>query len=168
MSMLELAPWRKDKKRLARASGDEWLSSLHHRLDRMFDDFLSTEFPSASSFRWSEGFSPDMDVSETDSEIEVTAELPGLDEKDVEVTLADGVLTVKGEKKSESKEEDKEKNHYRLERTYGAFRRTFQLPAAADDKKVSASFDKGVLTVTIAKKKEAKAAVKKIEVKKAA
>lgn len=168
MSLLELAPWRKDKGQPKRETADSWLMPLHQQLDRMFEDFLDTGFPRMGGFQWERGFSPDMDVSETDGQIEVTAELPGIDEKDVDVTLADNVLTVRGEKKSESREEDKDKDHYRLERSYGAFRRSFRLPAEIDADKVTATFDKGVLKIAIAKKETARPPVRKIEVGKGA
>ena len=167
MSMLELVPWRRDKKRLAHDVADDWLSPLHHQIDRMFEDFLSSELPRFEPAGRRGVFMPDMDISDTDERIEVTAELPGLDEKDIEVTLDDDVLTIKGEKKSESTEEDKERNHYRLERSYGAFRRSFRLPPEADNDRASADFDKGVLRIVIAKDKNARTTSKRISVDKA-
>ena len=168
MSMLELVPWRKDRTRMTRGPGDDWLLPLHHQIDRAFTDFFGADFPRLARTGWNGDFSPDMDVSESDRQIEVTAELPGMDDKDIEVTLTDGVLTVKGEKRSERKEEDRDKHHYRLERSYGAFRRSFRLPPEIDADAVSASFDKGVLKVTVAKKETAEAATRKIEVSKGA
>ena len=103
---------------------------------------------------------PTTDVSETDSAIVVTVELPGIDEKDVEVTVSEDRLTIKGEKKAEK--EEKEKNYYMMERSYGAFRRAVALPDEADAEKADATFDKGVLTVTIPKTEKAKEAVKKV------
>ena len=106
---------------------------------------------------------PRIDVSQSNTEYCFSAELPGVDEKDVEVTLSDGVLTIKGEKKSETKEE---KGHFlRSERHCGAFQRSFSLPSDIDEGKVQASFDKGVLTVTVAKSAKAKSATKRIEVR---
>ncbi|MCY4003809.1 MAG: Hsp20/alpha crystallin family protein [Rhodospirillales bacterium] len=163
MSMLDLVPWRRNSSHLARGMADDLLMPLHQRIDRVFSDFFGTDVPRLTGTSWDAGFSPSMDVSETDQQFEVTAELPGLDEKDLEVTLTDGVLTIRGEKKSESRDEDKERNHYRLERSYGTFRRSLQLPPEADAEQVSASFDKGVLRVTIAKKEEAGQTTRKIE-----
>ena len=151
MSMLELAPWRRDKTRMTRESGDDWLLPLHHQIDRVFTDFFGADFPRLAWTGWNGHFSPDMDVSESDRQIEVTAELPGMDGKDIEITLTDSVLTVKGEKRSKSEEEDKDKRYYRLERSYGAFRRSFQLPPEIEARAVSARFDKGVLKITVAK-----------------
>jgi HSP20 family protein len=104
---------------------------------------------------------PRLDVSETEREIKVTAELPGMDEKDVNVTLEGDVLTLKGEKKAEA--EEKGKNFHRVERTYGSFQRVITLPAEVDATKVTAGFKKGVLTVTLAKSPAAQ--TRKIEVK---
>ena len=168
MSTLELVPWRKDRGQMSGEPADDWLMPLHHQIDRVFTDFLGADFPRLVRNRWDGGFCPSMDVSETDRQLKVTAELPGVDDKDIEVTLTDGVLTVKGEKRSESEEEDKDKHHYRLERSYGAFRRSFRLPPGIDADDVSASFDKGVLKVTVAKKEAAESATRKIEVSKGA
>lgn len=168
MSMLELVPWRKDGKRMTPGAGDDWLTPLHNQIDRVFTDFFGADFPHLARAGRDGGFSPDMDVSESDRQIEVTAELPGMDDKDIEVTLADGVLTVKGEKRSENEEEDKDRHHYRLERGYGAFRRSFRLPPDIDADAVSATFDKGILKITVAKKETPEAATRKIEVRNAA
>lgn len=105
---------------------------------------------------------PTTDVTETDAEIVVTVELPGIDEKDVDVTVSEDRLTIKGEKKAEK--EEKEKNYYMMERTYGAFQRSIVLPDEADSDKANATFENGVLTVTIPKTEKAKEAVKKIAI----
>jgi HSP20 family protein len=109
---------------------------------------------------------PRVDVSESEEQIQVTAELPGVEEKDVEVVLADNVLTIKGEKTSER--EDKKKDYHMVERTYGSFQRVIPVRYDIDPDKVVASFAKGVLTVTLAKPPEAIEKVKKIEIKSAA
>ena len=103
-------------------------------------------------------------MRENTNAITVEAELPGVDEKDVSVTLANGVLTIKGEKKSEK--EEKSDNYYLAERSFGSFERSIRLPDTVDDAKVEAKFDKGVLKVTAAKKPEAVKAERKIEIKK--
>ena len=95
----------------------------------------------------------------------IEAELPGVDEKEVSVTFANGMLTIKGEKK-QSSEETKE-NYYLSERSYGAFERVLRLPESVDDTKIEAKFDKGVLKIKAAKKPEAIKAQRKIEIKKA-
>ena len=94
-------------------------------------------------------FEPRVDVVETDQEVKVTAELPGLDAQDVDLTLAHNVLTIKGEKKHEH--EEKGENYYRAERSYGAFQRSVVLPQGVETDDAEAAFDKGVLTVTFPK-----------------
>jgi HSP20 family protein len=134
-------------------------ASLQQEVDRLFDDF-GRNFPSLPNLG-STDFVPRMNVSETDKAIEITAELPGLEEKDVEINFADDVLTIRGERKSEK--EEKDKNYQVLERRYGAFARSVALPPGTDPNKIKAAIDKGVLKVTV-EKPEAKVA-KKIEVK---
>ena len=102
------------------------------------------------------------DVSETDDAVEMTAELPGIDEKDIDLTLSDGVLTIKGEKKSEK--ETKERDYYLSERRYGSFARSMRVPDSVDQDNLKASFDKGVLRVVMPKRAEAKAKKKKIAI----
>jgi HSP20 family protein len=104
-----------------------------------------------------------MDVAETDKAYELTAELPGMSESDVEVVASNGVLTIKGEKKEEK--EEKKKDYYISERRYGSFERRMQVPDEVDADKIAATFKKGVLTVTLPKKAEAQKPTKKIEVK---
>jgi HSP20 family protein len=135
----------------------EPFGSLYSDFDRMVGE-LGRSFP---AFR-STDVMPRLDVSETDQAIEITAELPGLEEKDVEIDFTDDVLTIKGEKKSEK--EEKEQNRYISERTYGSFLRSIQLPSGIDPAKIEASIDKGVLTVKVPK--PAPTISKKIEIKK--
>ena len=97
---------------------------------------------------------PTVDVSETDKAYEITAELPGMDEKNVEVKVANGVLTIKGEKQDEK--EEKKKDYHMRERSYGSFERSFQVPDGVDADKIEANFKKGVLTVILPKSAEAK------------
>jgi HSP20 family protein len=135
-------------------------TSLQREIERVFDDF-TRGFP---AFTGGRELMPSMDVTETDKEIEVTAELPGLEEKDVQINVADNVLTIRGEKKSEKEEKDKD---YRLvERSYGSFARSIELPPGVDPDKIQASISKGVLKVTVPR--PAPAQVKKIDVKSAA
>ena len=107
---------------------------------------------------------PSMDVVETEKEFEITAELPGLEEKDVQVNVADNVLTIKGEKKAEK--EEKDKNYRMFERSYGSFYRTLDLPSGINPDNIKAALSNGVLKVTVPK--PAPAQVKKVEVKAAA
>jgi HSP20 family protein len=138
------------------------LTSLQREIDRLFDDFTQG-FQSFPVPRAGNGatLAPSTDVTETDKEIEVTAELPGLEEKDVQINLADDVLTIRGEKKHEK--EEKDKNYRLVERSYGAFERSIELPPGVKPDDVKATIAKGVLTVKIAK--PAPTQSKKIDVK---
>jgi len=144
-------------------------ASLQREVDRLFDDFgrnffeFGLNFPNLPSVGSTE-IVPRMNVSETGKAIEITAELPGLEEKDVDINFADDVLTIRGERKSEK--EEKDKNYRVFERSYGAFVRSVALPSGTDPNKIKANIDKGILKVTV-EKPEAKVA-KKIEVKAAA
>ncbi len=130
-------------------------STLQREIDRLFDDF-GRGFDRFTTVQF-----PKMDIAESDGEIEITAELPGLEEKDVNVSVADGSLTVSGEKRSET--ERKDKTYTVTERSYGAFSRTLPLPAGVDASAIKATINKGVLKVTVPKPASAQAA--KIEVK---
>jgi HSP20 family protein len=152
------------------AAPDAW-RSFRSEMDRVFDRFSSGfgfapfgRIFDAVPVQRTEVPLPAVDVTEDDAGYTITAELPGLEEKDVEVTLADDVLTIKGEKSAES--EKKEKNYYLAERGYGSFQRSFALPEDVDREKVAARVAKGVLTVTVPK--VAPAQKKTIEVKAAA
>jgi HSP20 family protein len=145
---------------------------MRDEMDRMFERFERgwPRFPSLfhrdSATAGFGGMTvPDLDVRENTNAITVEAELPGVDEKDVTVTLADGLLTIKGEKKQEK--EEKTDNYYVAERSFGSFARSIRLPDTVDEGKVEAKFDKGVLKITAAKKPEAVKAERKIEIKKA-
>jgi HSP20 family protein len=108
-------------------------------------------------------FNPKVDVTENDKEIKISAELPGMDEKDIDVSLQKDVLTIKGEKKEEK--EDKGKDYYRMERSYGSFSRSIPLPVDVETDKVEAKFKKGVLSITLPKTAKAVSETKKIAVK---
>jgi HSP20 family protein len=135
--------------------------SLQREVERLFDDF-TRGFPAFGNAKLD--LLPSMDVTETDKEIEITAELPGLEEKDVQINVADNLLTIRGEKKAEK--EEKDKNHRLIERSYGSFERTLELPDGVNADAIKANIAKGVLKVTVPK--PAPAQVKKIEVKAAA
>lgn len=147
----------------------EWESpftSLQREMNRLFDNFLGgpTLSPWAPFERGPAGaFIPRVDVSETDREIKVSAELPGLDENDIDVSLTRDTLTIKGEKKEEK--EEKGTDYYRMERSYGSFSRSIPLPVEVDTDKVEATFKKGVLHVTLPKTESAIEKTKKIPVK---
>lgn len=139
--------------------------ALQNEIDRVFGDFMSG-VPAFGRWNGDGRLSFNVDVAETDKAIEVHAELPGVEEKDIDVTLAGDVLTIKGEKKSEKDEKTKD---YRLvERSYGSFQRSMRLPFQADPGKVEATFNKGVLKLVVPKPVEAQAKQQKIAVKAAA
>ena len=155
---------------------DSW-RSFRTEMDRLFDRFaggwgmpsLRRMFESEPALRYESTFtmpSPAMDVSEDDAGYKITAELPGMSEKDVEVVMSGDTVTLKGEKREEK--EQKDKNFYLSERSYGSFQRSFYIPDGVDRDKVAADFSKGVLTVTMPKTAKAVEQQKKIEVKAAA
>lgn len=140
---------------------------LQHEMNRLFDDAfagfgLATRFsPEPADFR-----SPRIDVRETDSALEVEAELPGVDEKDIDVQLTDNVLTIRGEKRFERK--DEKNGEYRLiERSFGSFARSIPAPFDVDPDAVEATFRNGVLKLTLPKPPGAASRTRKIEVKRA-
>ncbi|MEW5979300.1 MAG: Hsp20/alpha crystallin family protein [Acidobacteriota bacterium] len=138
--------------------------SLQRAINQVFDNFFEGFDLSPFSLEGCLGsFTPQIDVTETDKEFQITAELPGLDEKDMEISLANNLLTLKGEKREEK--EDKRKDYYRMERSYGMFERSIPVPAGVDLDKVEASFRKGVLTVTLPKAAEYQRERKKIPIK---
>jgi HSP20 family protein len=132
--------------------------ALQREVDRVFDDFGRIDFSRAGAG----ALTPRLDVSETDKQYVIEAELPGVDIKDVDVSLDGDILTIRGEKKTDR--EDKSKDFHLVERSYGTFERSIALPFAADAKKISATFEKGVLRVTAPMPAEAKTEKKKIEV----
>lgn len=161
MNLKSLIPVGRDR---SAAGASNPFTSLQREIDRLFDDF-SRGFPAMTAFgNNGSSLMPSIDVSETDKEIEITAELPGLEEKDVQINVADNLLTIRGEKKAEK--EEKDKNYRLVERSYGSFERTLELPDGVNADAIKASIAKGVLKVTV--QKPAPAQAKKIEVKSAA
>lgn len=154
MSIRDIMPWRGRESELGRF--DDPFTALQSRMNTLFDDFMDR------GLRRGGAFIPSVDVSDRDKEILVTAELPGLDEKDIDVTVDDNALTIRGEKKEENREE--RDNYYHVERSYGSFHRTIPLPATVDRDKVKASFKKGVLKITLPKSPEAQERTKKIQI----
>ena len=134
---------------------------LRRDMDRVFEDFWR-DFGWGPAAQPGMAVSPRIDISETDTELRIEVELPGIDEKDVEVVLGHGRLTIKGEKKQQK--EEKKKDYHMVERSYGSFARSIGLPFEADPNQVEAAFAKGVLTVTVPKPPEVKAKEKKIPV----
>lgn len=127
------------------------MTGLRKEMDRLFERFLEpawTEVPTLGEW------SPKVDVTETKETVTVKAELPGVEQPDIAVSLRDNVLTIKGEKAAET--EEKDKRYHRVERSYGTFTRAMRLPADVDGSKASASFKDGVVTIILPKSPEAK------------
>lgn len=158
--MRNLIPWgRNDRNLPARNYGDDNspFFSLHREMNRLFDDFFrDIDFPAIGRRGWSSW--PQVEMRETDKEVMVVAELPGMDEKDVELSLQQHVLTLKGERKSESE------GALYSERWHGQFQRTIQLSPDIDPEKATATFKNGILTVTFAKRPEAQSTMKRIPI----
>ena len=158
MNLRSLAPSR-ERSNIARPEFGLF-GSLQREIDRLFDDFTH-------GFGGQGNLLPSMDVTESDKEIEIAADLPGLERKDVDISIEDNVLTIRGEKKIEREEKDEKNKNYRLaERSYGVFYRVLELPNGIDPSKVQASMSNGVLKIKIPKPTRSEA--KKIEVKEAA
>jgi HSP20 family protein len=149
------------------------LDQFHHNVDRLFDNLLQgfglSPFRGGGSFwpRLLESvLKPTLDIASTDQSYNISVELPGVDENDMKLELLNGTLTIRGEKKYQK--EQKDKNHYCVERSYGSFQRVLNLPEDMDESDIKASYAKGVLNITIPRKALPKTEVKQIQVKAAA
>lgn len=163
MSIMDRNFWRRERRR-PRREAQTTLARQEESPERWFDEFFGGFglMPFAPfEMSWGE-FSPRVDVVETEKDLQVRAELPGMSEKEIEVSLSPDALTLSGEKKAE--EEHRRGNFYRMERRYGAFSRTIPLPVDVDTEKVEATFKNGVLTVILPKVASAKD-TRKVEVK---
>jgi HSP20 family protein len=141
-------------------------TEMRSEMDRIFDNFLGPTFlgrwPLVSRSEPSRISAPTVDVRENDKEFVFEAELPGIGEKDVQVTVRNGVLSVKGEKKSER--DEKKDTYHLVERSYGSFERSFRLPDSADEENIAADFNKGVLRIVVPKRAEAVKSEKNIPI----
>jgi HSP20 family protein len=146
----EIIPWR--------PFGE--LERMRREMDRLWDSFFE-ERPRRKLEGVGEWL-PSLDVSETKNDLVVKAELPGLEPKDIDISLSEGILTIKGEKKQEK--EEKEENYHLIERSYGSFTRSVRLPREVQSERINASFKNGVLRVTLPKSEEAKRKEIKIKV----
>ena len=137
------------------------LSNIDKKMRKFFEDF---DTPFLGNWNYNSNvFTPRVDVTEDNENLYVTAEVPGVDKKDVKVSVVGDVLTISGEKKTEQR--DEKKNYYRIERNYGSFSRSFTLPAEVSVDKIAAEYKDGVLHVTLPKTEEAKIVEKQIDVK---
>ncbi len=135
------------------------VSSLHDTIDRMFDDMMTPKMAMVPSVAV-----PTINMRDTEKEIIIEAELPGVKEDDLDIEISEEALTIKGEKKSEA--EINQKDYYRREFSYGSFSRTIALPVPVSEDKIEAEFKDGVLKIVLPKKEEVKPKVKKIQIKK--
>ena len=159
MDVKSLIPWGRDRASVPAVRGEDGspFLSLHRQVNRLFDDFFrdfdSPLLRGTFANNW-----PSVEVSESDKEFKIVAELPGLDEKDIDISLRDGMLTLKGEKKYESN------GSVYSERWHGQFARSIDVGTDVDPDKVNATFSKGVLTVTLEKRPEAQRTAKRIAI----
>ncbi len=137
-----------------------WVDSLDQLFERVFEDRWEPQWKGIAS-----NWIPAVDVEETENEYLFKAEMPGMKKEDVKISLLDNVLTLTGEKRTEEKKTDKEKKYHRVERSYGAFQRSFALSSPIRAEKISASFKDGILEISVPKSEEAKPKEIDIDVK---
>ena len=171
MSLKQLSPWRWGELRewieddRPYESFFEGMNSLHKEMDLLFKGFWeNANLPSMMGPNWDfPKLNPLLDETEDEKAYHVKIELPGMDKDDVDITLSEGMLIIRGEKKQE--EDQKDKDFYRSERMFGAFRRALPIPVEVDESKIAASFDKGVLNIELPKSSEAQRKIKHIDIK---
>ncbi|WP_449255219.1 Hsp20/alpha crystallin family protein [Bosea sp. (in: a-proteobacteria)] len=168
MSVRDLIPWSRNNGHqvpsVFRDADRDPVLSLHREMNRLFDDVFrgfGSGLPSFGGASALGGGWPSVEISDGEKEIKVTAEVPGLEEKDIEVLLDDGVLTLKGEKRSETEDKDRQFS----ERFYGRFERRIPLGTEVKEDKVDARFRNGVLTVTLPKSEKAQSHVRRISIR---
>jgi HSP20 family protein len=157
--MRSLIPWIRREPEI---HPEKWISDLRREFDSLFDRFFREEWLAPETTGVS-SFVPAFDVSETDEEFLVKAELPGVDPKNVEVNLTGNVLTIRGEKKQER--EEKTESLHRVERSFGSFSRSFSLPSEVKVDKITATYKDGVLDLKLPKTEPSKKKTIKIDVK---
>jgi HSP20 family protein len=161
---LNLVPWRKRHDLARRSEDGDPFTALQREMNRMFEEFhRGLGLAPLGRETWG-GFTPLVNVTENDKEVCVTAELPGMEEKDIEISVSRNALSIKGEKAEEH--ETKERNYYRMERSFGSFEREVALPVEIDADKAEAVFKKGVLCITLPKTKEAQRPVHHVKINK--
>ena len=168
MPRTDLMPWKKNDENTAisQREGRDAVLDLRRQMDKVFDDFFERPFKLGQLFdegKWTGDFAPRIDLSETEKAITISAELPGMEPDDVEISIDRNVLTLSGEKRAEK--EDKGKHHYRVERSFGSFRRSIPLPGEVEEDKISAKMKNGVLQVNLPKSNESHQKDKRISIK---
>lgn len=147
---------------IARA-GDPF-SAMRREMDRLFDDF-TRDWPSSQAAGSGGFLTPRVNLSETEAGLEMTADLPGIDPKDIALDVADNVLTLKAERRSETERNDEARHWHLVERSEGTYMRRFALPFEVDEDRIEASFDKGVLKVTVPRAADTARTTRRIEIK---
>src|SRR5690606_731588 len=163
MSIKSLLPFGRTTDMTQGGASDPF-TAMRRDMDRLFEDF-SRSMSLPAGFSGTGMLSPKVNASETKKGLEITAELPGIDEKDIDVDLDDGILTLKAEHKAEKEEKDEKKHYHLVERSSGTYMRRFALPFEPDEDRIEAKFEKGVLKIAIPRSAEAAKQAKKIAVK---
>lgn len=167
MPIYELLPWSRGRAKLSPSEQQEINpKEFQEKMNQLINEFYNTSRINQPARNWMEmdrGFAPRLDISETEKEIIILADLPGMDEKDINLMLEKRVLTISGEKKVESQQKDR--TYHRMERRYGSFQRSINLPVDVESKHIQASFKKGVLEVVITKPAEVATQRKTIPIK---
>jgi HSP20 family protein len=152
-----MIPWRSKETGNDDGGTDTAITRFHSEIDRLFDHFFSEPFFGSGSIAavpsWGSGWSPSIDVRENERELTVKAELPGIDPDDLDISVSGDVLTISGQKREES--EERGEGYYHSERRFGSFRRSVPLPVAVDQEKISAEYERGVLTINLPKSEKA-------------
>lgn len=167
MSLPNLVPFqRRTHNAVSDPSGLAPWAEMHREMERLFDSFFNDGFTRAplAATAATGLIAPSLDVAETEKAYVITAELPGLEDKDIDLTLSEGILTLRAEKTQE--EESEGKTFHRIERRYGSVKRVLQLPGDADEGDINATMKNGVLSITVGKNKKAEPASRKIAIRK--
>ena len=162
---MAMKPWRRTGGLAPRGREYEYpLESVRNEMDRLFDEFWrGFGQPALAEVGRAVEVFPRLDITEDEKAYHISAELPGMEEKDISVDISEGLLNIRGEKREEK--EEKERTYYRRERSFGSFQRAIPLPGSVDEDKIEAHFKNGVLTVDLPKLPEAESKAKRIEVK---
>jgi HSP20 family protein len=168
MAITDLVPWKKNETSVPvrRRRDEDAFLDLRSQMNRLFDDFFERPFglsPFLGESDLMSDFAPRLDISETDKEINIAAELPGLEPEDIHISLDHNTLTISGEKRAEK--EEKGKRFYRVERSYGSFHRSIPLPNEVNEDKIDAAFKRGVLKIKLPKTQVAQQQSKRIAIK---
>jgi len=173
MALKDIIPWGKKSNEVKDVRPElSPFDSLHREINRVFDHFFedfglpyrSPLYERSLSSDFYKSFSPKFNINETDKEIEIEVELPGMTEEDVKVDLHDGVLTIQGEKKFQK--EDKKDNYHLVEHSYGKFQRSVRLPEGIKEDQIEAKMKNGIMQILIPKDEKVQSKVKRIEIKK--